>query len=418
MSIFLHLKMTEWKQNLLFIWLSQFLSIAGFAFSIPFVPYFMQELGVSDPIELNFWVSIFGASAPLTLMVFSPIWGSLSDRFGRRIMVLRANFAGTVILGSMALVTDIKWLIVLRAMQGVFTGTMTASQTLVSASTPENRNGFALGILSAAVFSGMMFGNFAGGIFAELYGYRMAFVGSGILLLTAGLLVMFGVNEHFHRPEDTQQVTKHFSNLGKNWLKQIGPSAPILIMLLAISFVRHFDVAFLPLLIQEVQGSIKGAASITGALGAVAGVAGLLSGIIIGRLADTIHPQKLGKTSALFAGLLMIPHGLARGFLLIFLARFGMIFFSGGLDPIFQIWLAKVTPKKQRGFVFGWAGSAKAVGWMLAPLCSGVVASTLNIRWIYIVGCFLFLCLIPLISFVVRFIEKKQSTNPRTIEYN
>ena len=110
--------------------------------------------------------------------------------------------------------------------------------------------------------------------------------------------------------------------------------------------------------------------------------------------------------SALFAGLFMLPQAVANSFAPIFMTRFGMIFFSGGLDPVLQVWLAKVTPHRLRGSVFGWAGSAKAIGWMFAPLSSGLVASYLNIRWIYWIGCALFLLLIPMIWMVVQYLRK------------
>jgi len=98
----------------------------------------------------------------------------------------------------------------------------------------------------------------------------------------------------------------------------------------------------------------------------------------------------------------MIPHGLANGFLSISMARFGLLFCAGGLDPVFQIWLAKITPEKHRGILFGWALTAKSIGWTLAPLASGAVASVFGLRSVYFVGAILFLLLIPLISFVVR----------------
>ena len=192
--------MRTWKQNLVAIWLAQFLSIAGFAFSLPFVPFYMQDLGVTDPTRLKMWVAIFGALAPLMLAIFSPIWGALADRFGRRLMLLRANFASCFLVALMGFVTNVEQLVVLRAMQGALCGTMTASQTLVSVGTPDDRGGFALGTLSAAIFSGMMFGQFIGGFFAEAIGYRQAFYVSGLILLISTLIVLFEVTEAFEKP--------------------------------------------------------------------------------------------------------------------------------------------------------------------------------------------------------------------------
>jgi DHA1 family multidrug resistance protein-like MFS transporter len=212
-----------------------------------------------------------------------------------------------------------------------------------------------------------------------------------------------GAREKFERPVKIKSAPE------LPWFKLLAPSLPILVLLMSMALVRSFDNAFLPLLVQDIQGSIKGAAAWTGALSAVCSVAGLLAGVILGRLADRMPPPKIGKYSSLLAGILTIPQAVAHGFISLFITRFGMVFFSGGLDPIFQIWLAKVTPEKQRGFIFGWAATAKSIGWMIAPLASGVVAGTLSVRAIFFFSAALYLLLIPLINTVVRFIQKEQA---------
>ena len=98
----------------------------------------------------------------------------------------------------------------------------------------------------------------------------------------------------------------------------------------------------------------------------------------------------------------MVFHGLAPNFLLIAIARFGMTFFAGGLDPLFQTWLAKETPPEKRGAVFGWSATARSTGWFLAPLMSGLVAAGFGIRAIYFSGLFLYVGLLPLIVWVAR----------------
>jgi len=394
--------MIEWKRNFVMVALSQFLSIMGFSFAMPFAPYYIQQLGITDPNELKMWVALFTAAAALTLAVASPIWGALGDRYGRRIMMLRANFGGMLVLGLMGLVPNVQMLVVLRLVQGMLTGTVTAAQTFVSVQSPPQRSGMVLGTLSAAVFSGSMCGAFVGGLFAEWFGYRMAFLASGVLLLLAGLLVALGTREEFVRPlEETGDSMEDRSRIF--WGK-IGPALPILALMAAMGFVVQFDVAWLPLLVQDIHGSLKGAAFWTGSLSATGGIAGFLAGPIIGRIADRFAPPRIAKISAFGAGLMMIVVGLAQGFLQLFTGRFGAIFCAGGLDPVFQIWLAKTTPAASRGFIFGWAVTAKSLGWMLAPLASGVVAWMFGLRAVFFVAAAFFFLLIPLIALIVRYL--------------
>lgn len=398
--------MVDWQRNLWMIWLSQFLAMIGFSFALPFAPYYIQELGITDSRQLNFHVAMFSATAHLSLAVFSPIWGAVADRFGRRIMLLRATFGGAVVLALMGSVQSVQALLILRLVQGSLTGTVTAAQTLVSVYTPMTHSGFALGTLSTAVFSGTMIGTFVGGAFAELFGYRIAFHAASMFLLAGGLLIVFGVREEFVRPPRGLSGAAPARRRFTLRMPALGPALPILLLIMAMAFVRQFDAAWLPLLVQDIHGAKAGAAMRTGLLGALGGIAGMLSGVILGRLADRCPPPRIAMFSALGAALFMVPQGLAQGFVLLFAARFGMVFWAGGLDPVFQIWLTRVTPPHRRGSVFGWAATAKAVGWAFAPLISGALASGFGIRSIYFAGALLFLMLIPLIARVVGWIER------------
>ena len=388
----------DWRQNLAAIWLSQFLSIMGFSFALPFAPYYIQQLGVTDPTALKLWVSAFAAATPLSLALSQPIWGAAADRFGRRRMLVRANLAGALVLMLMASVRSVEALVALRLVQGAFTGTVTAAQTLVAAGTPQRRNGLALGALSAAVFSGTMAGASLGGWFADAFGYRATFYAAAGLIMLAGLLVMLFTREDFVPPslEDQEPIPPHLS------LRGLGMALPILVLIAAMAGVRQFDMALLPLLVQDIHGGVAGAARWTGILFAVASMGGLLAGPLLGYLADRSSPDRIARICSVGAALTMIPQGLAHAFVTLVPARFGMMFFAGGLDPVFQIWLAKVTPPDRRGVVFGWSSTARSLGWFAAPLISGVLAATIGLRSIYFINAALFLLLLPLINAVVR----------------
>ncbi|MFA5043456.1 MAG: MFS transporter [Kiritimatiellia bacterium] len=394
--------MIAWKRNLVMVGLSQFFSMMGFSFAMPFAPYYIQQLGIIEPNELKMWLALFTAAAPLALAVASPIWGVLSDRYGRRLMLLRANFGGMLVLALMGVVTNVQMLVFLRLLQGVLTGTVNAAQTFVSVQSPPHRSGMVLGSLSAAIFSGSMLGAFAGGLFAESFGYRTAFLASGAFLLLAGLLIAFGTREEFVRPVEEEADSMEVR--ARMFWGKIGPALPILALMAVMGFVLSFDGAWLPLLVQEIHGSLKGAAFWTGSLAAVGGIAGFLAGPIIGRFADRVAPPRIAKISAFGAGLMMLLVGLAHGFGMLFGARFGAIFCAGGLDPVFQIWLAKITPPSSRGFFFGWAVTTRSLGWMMAPLASGAVAWIFGLRAVFFAAAAFFFLLIPLIALIGRYL--------------
>ena len=96
----------NWKKTFYAILTAEFLAIAGFATSMPIIPFYLQELGAKSVAEVNFWNGLIQTGAAITLAIFSPIWGSLADHYGRKKMLLRAMFAGSIVLGLLAFATS------------------------------------------------------------------------------------------------------------------------------------------------------------------------------------------------------------------------------------------------------------------------------------------------------------------------
>lgn len=391
--------MVHWKKNLFFIWLSQFLSIAGFAFSMPFGPYYIQTMGVTDPLEVKLWTAAFVAAAPISLAVFGPIWGWVADRYGRRPMLLRASIGSVILLLLMGMARTPLMLVLLRVGQGLLTGTMTAAQTMVASHTPEHRSGFALGALSSGVFSGGMAGVALGGVFADMFGYSNAFFLAAGLLVAATLLVLFGTDEDFERTAASGGSTRERMKRG---VKTLSPVAHILIPIAVVALLRRFDVAYLPLLIQEIHGTIAGSATRMGAVGATACAAGFLSGFFFGHLGDRMSPARLARHAAWLGALFMLPHAFAGSVFSLLALRFGMSFCLGGIEPMFHSLLARASPQGERGFIFGWASTMRAVGWGMAPLFSGAVATMFSVRAVYVAGAVLLVVFSLLVRRIVR----------------
>jgi len=397
--------MVHWKRNLLRIWIAQFLATAGFCFATPFIPFYIKEIGVRDPAQASLWVALFAAAGNLALLFSAPVWGFLSDIYGRRLMVLRATFFCGLLMPLMAFVPGVRSLVGLRFLVGLFAGTVTASQILVSSNTPMENRGFALGTLSSAVFGGRMAGTFMGGIVVDAFGYCAAFFICGMTLITAGFIVLLGVTEHFEKTTSLRRKMAGF----RLRLPDFGAVWWILLLVLLMGFAVRFDAPFMPLLVETINGPNK-AATWTGIIASMSAVTGIFAGPLLGWLADRSSPQKLAMWSAGLAGLLMIPQGLATDLATLAAARFGMVFFASGLMSVFQIWLAKSTPDSKRGTLFGWATSAKSCGWFLCSLAGGAVAMSLGVRWVYFCAAIVFLALVPGIAIVTALSARTRRT--------
>ena len=398
----------SWKKQMALVWASQFLSIMGFSFALPFAPFFLQqELGVVGHGELQMWVALFSSSTAVTMGIAAPLWGLLADRFGKRVMLIRANLVGAVVMSLMGAVQTPLMLIVLRMLQGALTGTMTAAQAFLAGEMPRERRGLAMGGLSAAVYSGGLSGAFLGGFVAYGLGYRAAFYVSGVLLLAAGLLVLLCTRETMV-PAGRPPVSGEASTSARvHWRDLSTTFYGVLAMIGAIALVRQFDMAFLPLLVQDIYGSLEGVSLWSGGLYACSGVAGLLAGLATGWLSDHFNPLRLVVVAAVFAailsGWLMVIHSFA----VLFPVRFFMVFFAGTLEPALNVWLAKRVPEARQGVAFGLASTTRSIGWAIGPLLAGAVAAV-NLRAVFGVASAGYLGLAALFAFGLRVRRKNE----------
>lgn len=363
---------TGWKRQMVVIWISQWLSIMGFSFAFPFVPFFLQaDLGIVGEDNIAFWVSMFAFSTAVSMGLAAPFWGALADRFGRRIMLIRATLCGAACMSLMGGVRSAGVLIFLRTVQGALTGTMTAAQAFVSGEVPPERRGLAIGGLSAAVFSGSMSGSFVGGFVADRIGYRAAFYCSGLLLLVSGLLIVFATRETAFVPTPRQPKKSAEPPATPIW-RSLTPSIWIALGLIALlSFIRQQDMPFIPLLVQKILGSLDEASLWTGWVNATGSVAGLLAGLLAGWMADRLSPRRILLTAAALAIGFASAQGVVGSFATLFPIRFMTVFVVGFIEPTLNAILAKQTPESCQGRVFGWASTTRSIGWALGPLLAG-----------------------------------------------
>ncbi|MDP6381430.1 MAG: MFS transporter, partial [Phycisphaerae bacterium] len=172
--------MSPWRKTFYAAWGAQILSITGFSFIMPFMPYYIHHLGITDRADAARWTGIAAAAWGMAMMVFAPIWGILADRYGRKLMVMRSMLGGAVVIALMALARNVGDIVALRMMQGILTGTIGASIALVSSVTPANRSGYAMGMMQAAVFIGAAIGPLLGGVAVDRLGFQAAcLIGGG-----------------------------------------------------------------------------------------------------------------------------------------------------------------------------------------------------------------------------------------------
>ena len=125
----------SWKFTLGVLFIAQILSAVGFSMIFPFLPLYIESLGSAGGHSTELLAGLVISVQGITMMIAAPFWGAVADRFGRKKMIMRALFGGAITLALMGFVQSAEQLILVRAVQGVVTGTVSANNALVAAAT-------------------------------------------------------------------------------------------------------------------------------------------------------------------------------------------------------------------------------------------------------------------------------------------
>lgn len=372
----------SWRRNLYALWIAQTLTIVGFSLRTPFLPFYIKDLGAESFASQALWAGVINAGGAAVMAVSAPVWGIVADRFGRKPMVVRAMLAGSLTIGLMSLATSPWHLLILRFVEGGFTGTVTASTTLVAATTPRERMGFGLGMMQMAVFSGASVGPLFGGILADQIGYRPTFVVAGSMLFIGGLIVLTQVREEFTRPA-RGSVDEQSSQRLRALLLSSTMLAMIAVML-ALRVASSSIQPIMPLYVEQLARSTATVATLSGLTLGIAGLTSAVASLSLGRLADRIGQRPVLVASALGVGLLYLPQAFAGSVtqLIVLQGLFGVA--AGGVMPTANAIVAHLTPAERRGAVFGFTAAATSIGGFIGPLGGSALAASFDISYVFL----------------------------------
>ncbi len=369
----------HWQRTVYAVWFAHLLAAIGFSFVMPFLPFFVRDLGVESDRLAGVWAGAAMTAAGLSLTVFQPIWGALADRYGRKLMLQRAMFGGAITIFLMGLSQSPLQLVLLRLLQGALTGTGSACNTLVASVTPRARLGFTMGLLQTAIIGGNSVGPWLGGVVADSFGYRIPFFVCGVLWAIAGLVVVFGTRETFVDPSRCVN--------GRQGLRQAFGGRGLAALLTSF-FLSAFAVTFVgpifPLFVERIANTTR-AATITGQIMGAGGLAAGVSALIVGRISDQLGHRRVLIAASLGSAVFSIPHAVVRALWQLFGLRVGWGLISGGAGPAMNAMIGAHVSSDMYGRAFGLTTSAMCLGFALGPLTGGLMASVVGLRWPFVV---------------------------------
>jgi DHA1 family multidrug resistance protein-like MFS transporter len=353
----------------------------AFGFVLPFLPLYLKEIGVSPDSSVVFWSGALVTSTGVSLAIFSPIWGALADRRGRKLMVLRSMLVGGVIVALMGLIQNVGEFLILRILQGMFTGTIAASTALVASIVPRDRIASSMGILQTSVYVGISAGPVVGGVIAELVGIRGTFFVAGALLVVSGVFIWQFVHEHF-APSSTVRRPGFFHVLGRGLRSR--SLMPLIVTLLMVQLSSAIVFPILPLYVQQLSAPNDPVKLYAGlAFGATA-VFSALAAISYGRLVDRTGYRRILIIACFGAAAFFLPQAFARNIGQFLLLRAGLGIFFGVLIPATNAIVGLSTPPDMRGSAFGLTNSGTAAGNALGPILGATLAATFGYPVVFI----------------------------------
>lgn len=390
------MKEISWKDNLRIAWLGSFLTGACISLVVPFMPIFVEQLGV-EPSQVTFYSGLAISVSAISAACVSPLWGILADRYGRKPMMIRAGLAMTITMGGLAFVPNVYWLLALRLLNGVFTGFVPNATALIASQVPKDKSGYALGTLSSGVVAGTLTGPFVGGMIAEVFGIRNVFLMVGGFLFLAAILTIFFIKEDFQPvPQEKALPTKElFTSVKYPYL---------LFNLFATSFVIQVAAQsvgpILALYIRDL-GQKENLLFVSGLIVSSMGLSSMMSSGVMGRLGDKVGNHRLLIVAQAYSALIYLLCANASTPLELGIYRFLFGLGTGALVPGINALLSRMTPKAGISRVFAFNQVFFYLGGVIGPLAGSVVAEKFGYHSVFYAtaACVALSCLFNLIQF-------------------
>jgi MFS family permease len=367
-----------WRKTLYVIWLSQFITMVGMSLVVPFLPFYVRDLGVTDPDDIAWWSGLAFSGPFIVSFFLIPVWGYLGDRYGRKMMVIRAIFGLAVSQALIGLSQNVEMLFIFRMIQGVMSGFIAAALALVSANAPRERAGYAIGLLQTATASGNIIGPLVGGSLADAFGYRPLFFLVAGICSVAGILIIKMVKEDPATIIREGERHSLFSNY-----RYAYRSVHIRVALTVIFFAQAAVMMIQPifaLYIESLAPAQTLIATLTGAIFSVAGFFMVLSAPWWGKRND-IKSYRTNLTIAISGtAVAYVAQGFAQSPYDLLPLRALQGFCMGGILPALYSYVSKHTELARRGGIMGIASSFQTLANMVGPTTGGFLAATNGLR--------------------------------------
>jgi MFS family permease len=369
-----------WQRNLWVCVFGSLTTIIAMTLLLPFLPLYVEQLGVSDHAAIVQWSGVAYGATFLTAALTAPLWGRLGDQYGRKLMLIRASLGMAVAMSLIGLSQNVYQLVGLRLLAGLLGGYSSGSMVLVATQTPRAQTAWALGMMSSGIMAGNLAGPLIGGVLPGLIGIRMTFLAAGAIIFVAFLATTFLIKEE-PRPRRSGNAKQ------KAGFASVPDKGPVIAMLVTGMLLMFANMSIEPIITVYVAQIVPDPAHVTIVAGLVMSAAALgsiISASRLGKLADRIGHWTVIIGCLLVCAALLIPQAfVTSGWQLIGL-RFLMGLSLGGLLPCVATVIRHNVPERNAGSILGYSTSSQYVGQVAGPLAGGFAGGHFGMRAVFL----------------------------------
>jgi multidrug resistance protein len=356
---------------LLIIFLTVFIDLLGFGIIIPLLPFYAETFGASA-----LTVGLLSTSYSLMQFLFAPLWGRLSDRVGRRPVILIGLFGSFISYLLFGLADSLPVLFAARLCAGVAGANIPTAQAFIAdTTTPENR-AKGMGLVGAAFGLGFVFGPAIGGFFSQ-WGYAMpAFFASALSLanFTAGCFLL----PESRTPAADAEIVRR-SRIESLRLALTRPFLPLLLTIyfIVVAAFSSFEATFA--LFSERQFDFT-AATIGYVFAFVGVVLSVVQGGLVGRAARTIGERRLVPIAIFIIGVGLATIAASQSVQLL-VAGCGVLAVGMGFNsPSMVSLISRLSGRDDQGGVLGVSQSLASLARVIGPAWGGFLFDRFGIR--------------------------------------
>lgn len=378
----------HWRRSQVGMTLVVFIAFFGFNFVMPILPLYVQALGVADVSQAALLSGAMLAISPLMAAFFSPLWGVVADRFGRKRMVQRSLLVFAVACVLMGQVANVAQLFALRAAIGVFGGFTSMTMAYIVTVAPASKASGALGLLQSAQVAGLIVGPLCAGFVADRFGLRASFF-CGAAVIVAGFVAVSALTQDDRLLAPTAPIPsakRPAGGLGAFGALRAAATLPGFLPVMVVLFLAQFvDRSFgpiLPLYVAALGTPADQVASYAGLIVSLGAVGTAVSATALGQLAGRLPGRRLLLATLAAGAALCFPMALvsAPGQLLLLRTLLGL--FAGGTLTLAYSLANQAIPTESKGAAFGVLSSITLLGSASSPLITGAL-TRLDFRTVF-----------------------------------